>query len=107
MRHFRGFLWALTVLLLPASALAADFAVSGRVVDEQGRPVAGASVHVVQGQKAHQAVTGAQGLFQLKLNSAGTYDLSVTAPMSQPLSKPVELGAGASSLDLQLIPLIT
>ncbi|MDX6462243.1 MAG: hypothetical protein QOE55_5940 [Acidobacteriaceae bacterium] len=107
MRRFRGFLWALTVLLLSASALAADFAVSGRVVDGQGRPVAGASVRLVQSQKAHQAVTGAQGLFQLKLNSAGTYDLSVTASIFQPLSKPVELGAGANSLDLQLIPLIT
>jgi hypothetical protein len=107
MWRFRGFLWALTVLLLSASALAADFVISGRVVDGQARPVAGASVLLVQGQKAHQAVTGDQGLFQLKLNSAGTYDLSVTAPMFQPLSKPVELAAGASSLDLQLIPLIT
>jgi Carboxypeptidase regulatory-like domain len=107
MWRFRGFLWALTVLLLSASALAADFAVSGRIVDGQGRPVAGASVVLAQGQKAHQAVTGTEGLFQLKLNSAGTYDLSVTAPMFQPLSKPVELSAGASSLNLQLIPLIT
>jgi hypothetical protein len=107
MWRFRGFLWALTVLLFSASALAADFPVSGRVVDGQGRPVAGASVLLVQDQKAHQAVTDTQGLFQLKLNSAGTYDLSVTAPMFQPLSKPIELGAGASSLDLQLTPLIT
>jgi Carboxypeptidase regulatory-like domain len=107
MWRLHGFLWALTILLFSASALAADFPVSGRVVDGQGRPVAGASVLLVQGQKAHQAVTDTQGLFQLKLNSPGTYDLLVTASMFQPLSKPVELGAGASSLDLQLIPLIT
>ena len=107
MLRFRGFMWALTVLLFSASALAADFPISGRVVDGQGRPVPGASVLLAQGQKAHQAVTDTQGRFQLKLNSAGTYDLSVTAPMFQPLSKPVELDARASSLDLQLIPLIT
>jgi hypothetical protein len=107
MWRLHGFLWALTILLFSSSALAADFPVLGRVVDGQGRPVPGASVLLVQGQKAHQAVTDTQGLFQLKLNSPGTYDLSVTASMFQPLSKPVELGAGASSLDLQLIPLIT
>ncbi len=104
---FRRFLWALSALLLPASALAADFAVSGRVVDAQGRPVAGAAVLLVEGQKAQQGVTDTQGLFQLKLDSAGIYHLLVTAPMFQPLSNTVELGAGASSLDLQLTPLIT
>ena len=107
MWRFRGFVWALTVLLLSASALAEDFLVYGRVVDEQGRPVAGATVLLVQGQKAQQVLTGSDGLCQLKLNSAGRYDLSVTAPMFQPLAKPVELSAGASNLDLQLTPLIT
>ena len=107
MWRFRGFLWALAVLLLPVSALAADFAVTGRVVDGQGRPAAGATVLLVRGQQAQQAVTGSDGQFQLKLNSAGTYDLSVTAPMFQPLAKPVELSAGKSVLDLQLTPLVT
>ena len=107
MWRFRGFLWALTVLLLPVSALAADFAVTGRVVDGQGRPAAGATVLLVRGQQVQQAVTGSDGQFQLKLNSAGTYDLSVTAPMFQPLAKPVELSAGKSVLDLQLTPLVT
>ena len=62
---------------------------------------------LVRGQQAQQAVTGSDGQFQLKLNSAGTYDLSVTAPMFQPLAKPVELSAGKSGLDLQLTPLVT
>jgi hypothetical protein len=107
MWRLRGFLWVLTILLFSWSALADDFPVSGRVVDGQGRPVAGASVVLVQGQTAHQAVTDTQGLFQLKLNSAGKYDLSVRAARFQPLSKSVELLAAGSSLDLQLIPLIT
>src|SRR5579859_7384436 len=107
MSRFLRLLWALNLLLLSGSALAADLPVSGRVIDSHGEPVAGATVLLVQGQTAHQAVTDPQGLFQLKVNSAGTYDLSVTAPMFQLLSKPVELGAGASSLDLQLLPLIT
>ncbi len=107
MWRFRGFLWALTFLLFSGSALADHFPVSGRVVDAQGRPVAGANVVLVQGNKTHQAVTNAQGQFRLKLNSAGSYDLSVSAATFQPVSKPVELGAGGSSLDLQLVPLIT
>jgi Carboxypeptidase regulatory-like domain len=77
------------------------------VVDAQGRPVSGASVLFVQGKKAHQAVTNAQGQFQLKLNSAGSYDLSVRAATFQPFSKPVKLSAGGSRFDLQLVPLIT
>ncbi len=48
MWRLRGFLWALTILLFSGSALADDFPVSGRVVDGQGRPVAGATVRLVQ-----------------------------------------------------------
>ncbi len=107
MGRFRGFLWALTFLLLSASAFADRFPVSGRVVDEQGRPIPGASLLLGQGKKLHQAVTNAQGQFQLKLNSAGGYDLSVRATGFQPVSRFVELGAGGSSFDLQLVPLIT
>src|ERR1700748_3147475 len=72
MWRFLGFLWALPLLLLSGSALAADFPISGRVVDGHGRPVAGATVLLVQGQTEHQAVTDTQGLFQFNVNSAGT-----------------------------------
>src|ERR1700722_13451158 len=107
MWRFRGFLWALTFLVLSASARADDFLLSGRVVDGQGTPVAGASVRLVHGQTTHEAVTDSQGLFLLKLSSPGGYDLSVTAAKFQPLTQSVELPAGASSLDLQLVPPIT
>ncbi len=107
MWRFHGFLWALTFMLFSGSALADHFAISGKVADAQGKPVAGASVVLVQGQKAHRAVTNSQGQFRLKLDSVGSYDLAVTAPTFQPLSKTVEVSAGASSLDLQLTPLIT
>jgi hypothetical protein len=104
---FRGFPWALAFLLLCGSALAEHFPVSGRVVDAQGRPISGASVVLVQARKAHEAVTNAQGQFQLELSAAGSYDLSVSAPAFQSLAKSVEVLAGASSLDLELVPLIT
>jgi hypothetical protein len=103
----RGFPWALTFLLLCGSALAEHFPVSGRVVDAQGRPISGASVVLVQGKKAHEAVTNAQGQFQLELDYAGSYDLSVMAPTFQPLTKSVDVLSAVSSLDLQLIPVIT
>jgi carboxypeptidase family protein len=107
MWRFHGFFWALTFLLSSGSALADHFPISGKVADAQGRPVSGASVAFVQGKTAYQAATNSQGEFQLKLNSAGSYDLSVTAPTFQPLTKTVEVSAETSSLDLRLTPLIT
>jgi len=107
MRYLRGFLWALTFLLFSGPALADEFSVSGRVVDAQGKPVSGATVQLLRGNRERQAVTDAQGQFHIKLNSAGSYDLSVTAPTFQPLSKSVGVPAGGSSFNLQLVPVIT
>ena len=107
MRYFRGFLWALTFLLFCGCALADEFPISGRVVDAQGKPVSGATVQLLRGKRERQTVTDSQGQFQIKLNSAGSYDLSVIARTFQPLSKSVEVLAGGSSFALQLVPLIT
>ena len=107
MKNFIRSVWALTFLLFCVTALAEDFRVSGRVIDTQGNPVSGATVHLAREQRDHQALTDTQGQFQIDLNAVGSYDLTVNAETFQPLSKSVELLSGDSNLDLQLIPLIT
>ena len=100
-------LWLLTLLFILPHAFAEGLSVSGRVADAQGKAVAGAAVHIAQGKNDHQTLTDTQGLFAIKLDAAGNYDLTVVAPTFQPLSKSLNLVAQESSLDLQLIPLIT
>jgi Carboxypeptidase regulatory-like domain len=100
-------LWLLTLLFVLPHASAEGLSVSGRVVDAQGKAVAGAAVHIAQGKNDRQTLTDTQGFFAIKLDAAGSYDLTVVAPTFQPLSKSLNLVAQESSLDLQLIPLIT
>jgi hypothetical protein len=99
--------WALTFLLSCGLALAADFPVSGRLVDGEGKPVSGATVHLAQGKRDHKTRTDAQGHFQMNLKAAGGYDLTVEAAKFQPFSQALTVLPGESSLDLQLVPLIT
>ncbi len=106
MKNIRS-LWALKLVLVCLSATAEDFPVSGRVVEVQGNPISGATVHLVQGKTDLQTLTGAQGQFQINLNVGGSYDLYVNAVAFQPLSKSLILLTGGTSLELQLIPLIT
>ncbi len=100
-------LWLLMLLFSLPRVFAAGLSFSGRVVDAQGKAVAGATVHIAQGKNDRQTLTDIQGLFAIKLDAAGSYDLTVVAPTFQPLSKSLNLVAPESSLDLQLTPLIT
>ena len=100
--------WSLlTILLIALAAFADDLSFSGRVVDSHGKPIAGATVQLVQGKRSRQSLTDAQGRFELKLNAAGTYELTVTAATFQPLAKSLQVVASGSSADLQLTPLLT
>jgi hypothetical protein len=99
--------WALTFLLVCLSVRAEDFPVSGRVVDGQGKPVPGATVHLTRGKRERQTLTDTRGQFEINLNAAGSYALTVTASAFQPLSQSFQLLPRESSLDLQLTPLIT
>ena len=96
-------------VLLSLAAFADDFPVSGRVVDLQGSPIPGATVvfHPARQKLARQALTNGQGRFEIKLSSSGSYGLTVSAAAFQQLSQSLILLPGASSLDLQLVPLIT
>ena len=96
-------------VLLSLAAFADGFPVSGRVVDLQGSPIPGATVvfHPARQKLARQALTNGQGRFEIKLSSSGSYGLTVSAAAFQQLSQSLILLPGASSLDLQLVPLIT
>ena len=95
--------------LLSLPACADEFFVSGRVVDEQGKPVAGATVQLFRAQHGNkcQTNTGGDGQFRISVNPAGDYTLRVDAANLQPLSKAVELMSGGTALEVQLTPLIT
>jgi hypothetical protein len=76
----------MTVMLSLTSTLAFSGQVTGRVVDEQGAPVAGASVW----SEAGEAKTDAAGQFVLpvdKLYSEGTRVVRVSAPGRRPLTR--------------------
>ena len=97
------------VCLLSLPAFADEFSVSGRVVDDQGRPVVGATIQLfrAQGRNACQASTGGDGQFQIKVNPAGDYTLWVNAASLQSLSKTIKLMPGGADLEVQLSPSIT
>jgi len=100
--------WSLlSILLIAVAAFAGDVPFSGRVVDSEGKPVAQATVQLVQGKHSRQSLTDAQGRFVFKLNAAGSYDLTVTAATFQPLTKSLQVLPSGTSLDLQLTPLLT
>ena len=95
--------------LLSQPAFAGEFFVSGRVVDEQGKPVTGATIQFSQAQRGHetQGITNDDGQFRIRVNPAGDYTLLVNAVGLQPLSKAVELMPEGASIEVQLAPLIT
>jgi hypothetical protein len=95
--------------LLSAGALAQNFPVSGHVVDSQRRPVAGAFVDLVlepQGRARH-ARTDATGHFQIEINAAGKYKLTITAQNFQTLSKSLDLVSTDNSVEVDLLPRIS
>jgi hypothetical protein len=104
MDNFRKIGVSVTVLLLLATAFAADFSVSGRVIDPQGNPVAGATVQLVQKQFAttQEAKTNDEGRFEFQARLSGEYLVSVVADGFQPVTETLRLAPGMPSFDVQL-----
>ena len=70
----------LLFLFLPCLLSAQEITLRGRVVDPQGRMIPRAAIHASgPAQLAASATTGADGSFELKLNSAGEYTISAEA----------------------------
>ena len=103
--------WFFLMLLVLPLALLGQAEVTGRitgtVTDDQGTPLAGATVEVTsEGLKIErQATTGASGEFQFPLLPTGAYTVTVTALGRQPQIITLQLSIGQTvPLDVPLAP---
>jgi hypothetical protein len=91
------------VLLLAGSAMAAQFSVSGRVLDTQGYPVPGATVQLIdrQGSLPEQTKTNEQGGFEFQATASGDYVIAAAARGFEAVEETLAV-AGAVNLDMRL-----
>ncbi|HEX9945124.1 MAG TPA: TonB-dependent receptor [Thermoanaerobaculia bacterium] len=100
----------LVLLLLPLALFGqaeVTGRITGKVTDDQGNPLAGATVEVTSTelQLERQATTGANGEFLFALLPTGTYTVTVTALGRQPQVINLRLGIGQTvPLDVPLAP---
>jgi hypothetical protein len=83
------------------------FAVSGRVTDAQGQPVAGARVYFVETPVATPdiaQITGADGRFSLVAPASGQYRVGVNASGGRRHQQDVEVAGGSSEIEIRLKP---
>ena len=78
--------------------------VSGRVVDHEGRPIAGASVRLGKDQWAPAEKTDADGRFRCKSAAATENDLTVQANGYAPEVRSVRASDGLAPLEFRLNP---
>src|SRR5579864_7492705 len=83
----------IAALLLAATApmLAAEVALSGRVVDENDAPVRDAHVTLHAGAGSWDAITGSNGAFSIALPQPGDFAISVTRQGYYPLQRDLHL----------------
>lgn len=106
MSPFKGFV----SMYLASFALACFAAVDGRVLDEQGRPVPGISVHLTTpSTRPLEATTDADGRFSIAVAPAGPAQLRIDDATYLPVVKSVDIPASGMVLaDVQLVrPLLT
>jgi len=87
MRKFRH--TVATVLLLAGSVMAAEFSVSGRVLDSQGYPVPGATVQLADPATSpiEPTKTNEEGRFQFQVTSSGEYVIRAAAEGFEPVAE--------------------
>lgn len=94
---------SLAVLALAAPLAVGASQVVGRVLDPQGRAVAGATVRLQAGTSAATVTsTDAQGEFRLVSISPGAYRLTAEAPGFQSLARDLTVDSDIQRLDLTL-----
>lgn len=97
------FFTALALASLLAAQPAATTVWHGALHTSAGAPIAGAHVRLSSGSTSAEAVTSANGSFQLAPLPAGSYRLSVSATgNSAEFAQPIELGSVASPVVLTL-----
>ncbi|GII55917.1 MFS transporter [Planotetraspora thailandica] len=86
--------------------LAGSGKLSGTVRDPDGTPVAQAMVIVtdVRGEVVTTGTTDSAGTFSFSGVVAGAYTLAVSAAGHRPAAVPVEVGAGQTRKDIELLP---
>ena len=99
----KGIVWSIVWLSLALPALATEARLTGRVVDEQGRAVAGASVRVGSGRAVS---ADARGEFRVAVRGAGRYAVTVTAASMQTATTAVEVGDGGAEIEVRLGPAV-
>lgn len=93
----------LLALLAPAAAIAQAGAVTGRVTDAGGRPLAGANV-AIQGSDVRTA-TDESGHYRLTVDRSGTVRIRVSKRSYSASTRRVTAVAGATvSRDFRLFP---
>jgi hypothetical protein len=92
-----------TILLLAGSVMAAEFSVSGRVLDAQGYPVPGATVQLIepQGSRTEQTKTNEQGQFEFPATSSGAYVIRAAAAGFEAVTEALAV-SGVVNFDLRL-----
>lgn len=93
-------------LLLAGSAGAQNVSLSGRIIDERGRPVAGASVRSVEAERV--AIADDDGRYVLNVLRAGIHNVEVRAVGFAPATRRVSLQSGSpATLDVTLSGAVT
>src|SRR6202451_1864123 len=92
-----------TILLLAGSVMAAEFSVSGRVLDAQGYPVPGAAVQLTEppGSLTEQTKTNGQGQFEFPATSSGDYVIRAAAAGFEAVTEALAV-SGVVNFDLRL-----
>src|SRR6202162_4845056 len=101
MRRFRH--TVATVLLLAGSMMAAEFSVSGRVLDSQGYPVPGATVQLAQPETSltERTKTNEEGRFKFQVTSSGEYVIRAAAEGFEPVAETLAVSS-AVNFDVRL-----
>ena len=91
-------------LLFVVTAFAQSFPVSGRVVDEHGKAIAGAAVELSSGRGGitHHAQTDPDGRFSINVDRRGLSVLSVKAETYRPLTKSLRLTSDDGAIEIEM-----
>ncbi len=100
-------LFLMVILWLSLPAIAQEIILKGRVTDPQGNNLPDASVQLVDHDRVlGRASSGSDGLFQIKLSSAGKFVVKVEAPGFRPIEQPVSIALSGNSVTVRMAQLL-
>ncbi|MFZ0321079.1 MAG: carboxypeptidase-like regulatory domain-containing protein, partial [Candidatus Sulfotelmatobacter sp.] len=103
-RWMWGIVAAWLLLVVSSTLLAQDIALSGRVLDPDGKPLPNASLQIVgRNQVLAIAVSGQAGKFLAKISSSGEFVIRVEAPGFRPVVRSITvLRAGNAAIEIRM-----